>query len=92
MNISINIPEKECVYVERLWYEYNAALGILRYLMSQPDTLEKHLQLYVDSCEAKGVALEIAKQEVSDKYKPEGKVLSYSFNFDKLTIDYQMEE
>ena len=92
MTISVAIPEKECVYVERLWYEYRSALGILRYLMSQSDTLEKHLQLYTDSCEVKGVELEMAKQNVSDAYKPEGKVLSYSFNFDKLTIDYQVEE
>lgn len=41
MTVKVNIGEQDSVCVERLWYEYNAALGVLRYLMSQSDVLEK---------------------------------------------------
>lgn len=92
MNVAVKICEEDSIYVERLWYEYNAALGILRYLMSQSDTLEQHLQLYADSCEAKGVELELAKRGVSNRYKPEGKLQCYSFNFDDSAIEYHMED
>ena len=78
--------------MERLWYEYNAALGVLRYLMAQSDVLEKNLQLYSDSCEAKGVELELTKRAVSDRFKPDGTVISYSFNFDECAIEYDMED
>lgn len=92
MTVKVNIGEQDSVCVERLWYEYNAALGVLRYLMSQSDVLEKNLQLYSDSCEAKGVELELAKRAVSDRFKPDGTVMNYSFNFDECTIEYNMED
>lgn len=91
MALKVTIPEQDCTCVERLWYEYNAALGVLRYLMAQPDVLEKNLQLYADSCEAKSVELELTKREVSERFKPDGAVMSYSFNFDECAIEYQME-
>ena len=91
MALKVTIPEQDCTCVERLWYEYNAALGVLRYLMAQPDVLEKNLQLYADSCEAKSVELELAKREVSERFKPDGAVMSYSFTFDECAIEYQME-
>lgn len=92
MTVKVNIGEQDSVCVERLWYEYNAALGVLRYLMAQPDVLEKNLQLYTDNCEAKSVELELAKREVSERFKPDDAVMSYSFNFDECTIEYNMED
>ena len=92
MTVKVNIGEQDSTCVERLWYEYNAALSVLRYLMAQPDVLEKNLQLYADSCEAKGVELELTKRAVSDRFKPDGAVMSYSFDFDECAIEYHMED
>lgn len=89
--IKVRLTHEENNYVERLWYEYNASLNILRYLMSQDDILEKHLQKYLDSSEAKYTELEFAKKEISEHYKPSNISDSYEyhFNFDEECLIYQ---
>ena len=37
MEKKVRIPEQVSTYVEKLFFEYNASVNILRYLMSQDD-------------------------------------------------------
>ena len=87
--IKITIPEEESIYMERLFYEYNASLNIIKFLMSQEEVLDKHLQKYLDSSEVKYTEMEMAKNELSNKYKPEGiGEYNYQFLFDESAIEY----
>lgn len=80
--IKVQLTSKESTYIERLWYEYNASLNILRFLMSQDTVLEQHLQKYLDSSEAKYTELEMAKDSVSKTHKPEEITDEYDYQFD----------
>ena len=80
--IKVQLAKEESTYVERLWYEYNASLNILRFLMSQETVLEQHLQKYLDSSEAKYAELEMAKDSVSKAHKPEEIIGQYDYQFD----------
>ncbi len=80
--IKVKLTNEENTYIERLWFEYNASLNILRFLMSQEDVLEKHLQKYLDSSEAKYAELEIAKKEMTTAHKPAELSEKYNYRFD----------
>ena len=57
--------------------------------MSQEEVLDKHLQKYLDSSEVKYTEMEMAKKELSNKYKPEGiGEYNYRFLFDESAIEY----
>lgn len=88
--IKVKISHDESIYIERLWFEYNASLNILRFLMAQEDVLEKHLQKYLDSSEAKNVELEVAKKNISELHKPAelNGVYNYRFEFDDDCLVY----
>lgn len=94
--IRVSIAETDSVYVERLWFEYNAALNILRYLMSQDVVLEKHLQKYADSAEVKYTELELVKKDMIKKYKPdvftENQMMNYTFDFDTESLIFEYKE
>ena len=59
----INIPEDLSVEIERLFFEYNAALSVCRFLMSQEGINDEMMQKYLDSVECKWVELEMAKDD-----------------------------
>ena len=46
MGKKVIIPEQVSGYVERLFFEYNASVNILRYLMSQDDVKDEYIQRY----------------------------------------------
>ena len=50
MFIRVKLDHEDCVSVERSWYEYNAGLDVLRYLMQQDSINEGYLQQYEKSC------------------------------------------
>lgn len=91
--IKVKLTSEDSIYVERLWFEYNASLNILRFLMSQDDVLEKHLQKYLDSSETKYTELEMAKKEISSLYKPKEITgdFDYRFDFDDECLTYQVD-
>ena len=80
--IKVQLTNEESTYIERLWYEYNASLNILRFLMSQETVLEQHLKKYLDCSEAKFTELEIAKDTMSKAHKPEDITGAYDYQFD----------
>ena len=89
MEKKVKISESLSAYVERLFFEYNACVNILRYLMSQDDVKDEYIQRYSKYSEEKYTELEIAKAEVTKKYAPvEFAKYTYTFDFDNNTIIY----
>lgn len=89
----INITELESNYIERLFYEYNASLNILRFLMSQNDINQEYLIQYQKTSEEKYTILEIGKKEISTIYKPKEAInYNYTFDFNNNSIIYTWEK
>ena len=89
MERKVIISDQVSAYVERLFFEYNASLNILRYLMSQDDVKDEYIQRYLDCSEKKYTELEIAKEYISKEYAPyEFGKYNYRFDFENDTIIY----
>lgn len=91
MEKRIKIDEKASAYVEKLFFEYNARLNILRYLMSQSNVKVEYLSKYQKEAESKNMELELAKKEISNVYKPSKGANCYEFDFDNCEIIYRGE-
>lgn len=88
----VKISTENSDYIERLFYEYNASLNILKFLMSQESVKQKHLQLYLDSAEIKNTELEMAKKQVVDIYRSLENIpmdSTYVFDFDKEELKFE---
>lgn len=88
----VKISTENSDYIERLFYEYNASLNILKFLMSQENVKQKHLQLYLDSAEIKNTELEMAKKQVVDIYRSLENIpvdSTYVFDFDKEELKFE---
>lgn len=84
----IAIEAADSLYVEKLFYEYNAISNILQYLAAQDLNLER-FDKYFQEAIKKNVELELAKREVSSKYAPSNfKINNYIFNFNSNSITY----
>lgn len=88
MDKRIRIDEGISTYIEKLFFEYNSALNILRYLASQEDVKQEYLDRYFEDAKNKGIELELAKNEVSKKYQPNGSFSKYNFDFENCEIVY----
>lgn len=87
--VSVTIEYGEAMYLERLYFECMATLNILRYLTSQDGTREEYLDRYNKSYEEKNTAFELTKQDILDKYKPEGmEEYNYFIDFDMARVEY----
>lgn len=87
--VSVTIEYGEAMYLERLYFECMATLNILRYLTSQDGTKEEYLDRYDKSYEEKNTAFELTKQDILDKYKPEGmEEYNYFIDFDRARVEY----
>ena len=87
--IAVVIQNEEAAYLERLWFEYQAALSIIRYLTTQDGVKEEYLDRYTKAHDEKFATFEISKQEVLDKYKPEGvEKYNYFIDFNKAEVTY----
>ena len=62
MEKRVRIPEQVSTYVEKLFFEYNASVNILRYLMSQDDVKDEYIQRYSKSAKEKYIELETAER------------------------------
>lgn len=89
MEKRIKIDENISIYIEKLFFEYNATTNVLRYLSSQEDIKREHLDRYFKDAKDKYIELELAKKEASDKYRPQNMCIErYSFDFDNCEIVY----
>lgn len=85
--MKVTITQEESAKVERLFFEYNASVDVLRFLMAQKDLPEENLKKYNDVIMEKNWELEQAKQEVTTKYRPKG-TSTYVFLFEENAIDF----
>lgn len=85
--MKVSISPEESAKVERLFFEYNASVDVLRFLMTQKGLPVENLKKYNDVIMEKNWELERAKQEVTAKYRPEG-TSHYVFLFEENAIDF----
>lgn len=88
MEKRIRIDYDLSVYIERLFFEYNAGLRILRYLASEESVKEEHLDKYFKETKEIEIELELAKKEISNQYKPSEEFNNYHFDFETSEIIY----
>jgi hypothetical protein len=88
--VVVNIPSEVSIYIQKLFYEYNAYLNILAHLANECKSKDYFDEYMKDSVQ-KNIELEIAKSSVSNQYKPEGDILSYLFDFENATIIYEVK-
>lgn len=81
-SVKVKLDGRDSNYVERLYFEYNASLNIIAFLMSKDEVKESHLQRYLDSSELKYTELEMAKSSISVKYKPLNMPDNFNYSFD----------
>ena len=88
--VRIFVPSDEMINVEREFYTYQSLLNILAYLMNENNKnffdkkIDDAIQIYIK--------LEKLKHEYSEKYKPQGEIKNYVFDFQKSEIVYEVEE
>lgn len=89
MTQRISIPTDISNYIGQLYYEYNASINLLNYLIKMNASTELLKQKIAES-EQKNKELEMAKELCVNTYKPTNcpKKFSYEFNFftDELII------
>lgn len=87
----VNIGEENSRKMEKIWYEYNAARDIVKFLMEGGTVSFENLQEYLMVAEARFVESEKMKESLAKEFKPEEVDLTkynYSFNFDDFTIEF----
>ena len=86
----ITIPQTSSDYVEKLFFEYNATMNILKYLTTQEGVKPEYIAQYTEDAKNKYAELEIAKREISNEYSPyPDKKFNYTFDFDHSAIIYE---
>lgn len=87
--IIVKISSEESQAVEKAFYEYNAALNILSYLLKQENVNQQYFDQYTKKSEQYFVTLENLKNIISNKYMPQdGQNYDYSFNFINEEIQF----
>ena len=88
--ITVKIDSEDSRLVEKAFYEYNASLNILSYLLKQENINMKYIEDYTRKSELYFVTLEEYKNIVSSKYHPkDDKEYEYSFDFINETINFK---
>lgn len=85
--MKVYIEPEESNLVERLFFEYNSTVDILKYLLSQKDMPQENISHYNVIVMEKSWELEQAKSKISSKYRPEG-YNNYVFLFEENAIDF----
>ena len=93
-DITVVIEGKESDLVERLFFEYRASQDIIAFLMKDKDVDRDLLQEYIDVSEVRYTELEMTKNELAEKYRPENVCPKCSFWFDFFneSIVYEVRE
>lgn len=87
--ITVKIDSEDSRLIEKAFYEYQASLNILSYLLKQENINMKYIEDYTKKTEQYFVILEEYKSIVSSKYMPQDeKEYNYSFDFINETINF----
>lgn len=89
--IKVKITDSESEYIEKLYYEYQATLNILTYLLEQTTIAQPEIITQItERCEQRHMELEIAKSATVAAYKPADLTgqFTYNFNFFEHEIEF----
>ena len=78
----VKISEELSNYIERLHYDYNVSMNILRYLANHVENSESKLQDFFTQTKNIGIELELAKEEVVSEYYPDISSRPHRYTFD----------
>ena len=87
----VNIGEENSRKMEKIWYEYNAARDIVKFLMEGGTVPFENLQDYLQVAEVRFVESEKMKERLAAEFKPEEVDLTkynYGFDFEQFTITF----
>lgn len=89
--IRVPMDTEDISLVERLFYEYNSSKDLVGYLMQQDKVNEEYLQQYINITERRFVELELTKEGMDRKYRPENiEPINYSFDFINEELVYEV--
>ena len=86
---TVNIGEENSRKMEKIWYEYNASLNIIKFLTESGTIPFENLQDYLQVAEVRFVESEKMKEELAKQFKPAEVDLTkynYSFDFENFSI------
>lgn len=86
-NFIVKVSEEDSLALEKKQYEFNALLSIIGYMAKDSIIDYDMIQDEIDELEKRGIALELEKAIIADKYCPEG----YNSNDADWEIDFQEE-
>ena len=86
-NFIVKVSEEDSLALEKKQYEFNALLSIIGYMAKDSIIDYDMIQDEINELEKRGIALELEKAIIADKYCPEG----YNSNDADWEIDFQEE-
>jgi len=89
--IKIKISKDISNSVEKIFYEYNASLNIVAFLMRQETINEEYLNDYLKKSEEYYIELTKLKEYFMELYKPNG-AIRYYYDFANSLIVYEIED
>lgn len=90
--IIISVFEEDIYYIQSLFYRQLSINNLLGLLATQEDTQQEWMDYYFNELASITAELEMAKDEISQKYKPSSITEEFDFNikFDDFTIEYSI--
>lgn len=92
---TINLIDEDCIALEKKQYEFNALLSIIGYMAKDTIIDYENMQEEINEAEESGIALELEKAIIADKYCPEGydsNDADWEANFHNSTIHYDFSK
>lgn len=91
--VVVDVSSEDIEKVEILFDEYNGYMGVLSYLLYNynegVDGLKiSYLDKKWDAAIELSIRLEKLKNEIANKYRPQGAGMNFSFNFAQHTLEF----
>lgn len=88
MTVNVKISDADTNAVQAMFYEYNALCDILKRLSADETVQDKYIDKFTKDSVELFTKLEKLKDEVTNKYAPNGPGFTYNFKFTTNEIEY----
>lgn len=91
----VNISEEDSLALERKQYEFNALLSVIGYMAKDSIIDYDMIQNEINELEKRGVALELEKAIIANKYCPEeydSNEVDWEIDFQEKTINFKLPQ
>ena len=91
----VNISEEDSLALERKQYEFNTLLSVIGYMTKDSIIDYDMIQDEINELEKRGVALELEKAIIANKYCPEGydsNEADWEIDFQEKTINFKLPQ